>query len=287
MSSGRGHPPQPGRPGYVVLGPLTAALVRCRDWFAELSGGMFAPEPVPLARRSTQVDGAQADGASDGEVGPPGGWAAYARRRQALVAALLARLDEPGRDAVAAASGLVVVVPPADAGLPPHASRMPGGGMHLGGRRWCRRYGVVPADAPLGTAAHELAHLLLRWPDLDRSGLGWDCLMAFGGHLGGGTTPAPPCAPLRVAAGWVTPVRAGPATRVADLGPGAVVAVGAADASTMVERRHDRLLVFADRPRPGLVRRVALREADHGRPLLAVLASAGLGSRGHANSDDL
>jgi M6 family metalloprotease-like protein len=265
-----------------VLGPVTAALVGCQDWFAEVSGGAFAPAPLRLVGCATQVGGAQVDGvqiggASCGEYGPPEGWAAYAGRCQALVAALLARLDEPGRDAIAAASGLIVVVPPAGAGLSPHTWRVPGGGMHLGGRRWCRRYAVVPADAPLGTAAHELAHLLLRWPDLDRSGLGWDCLMAFGGHLGGGTAPAPPCAPLRVAAGWVTPVQAGPATRVADIGPSAVVAVGGAGVRIMVERRQDRLLVFADRSRPAFVRRVALREADHDRPLLAFLASVGLG----------
>ena len=158
---------------------------------------------------------------------PPGGWDAYADRgglgsapgnSQALVEALMA--DAGAWVSRAAAGGVVVATPP-KAGFATNAWRFRLGGIWLGGRTWARRYAVVPADAPLGTLAHELGHLLFGWADHDRRSCPvGDCLMGTGA---GATGPPRPCAPPRVEAGWV---ELGPATRttmVGDLGDGRVV----------------------------------------------------------------
>lgn len=67
------------------------------------------------------------------------------------------------------------------------------------------RYAVVPADAASVMIAHELGHLLFGWPDVVLPvGSGVRCLMARVPPVQ--AEPDPPCAPLRVAAGWQYPL---------------------------------------------------------------------------------
>ena len=200
---------------------------------------------------------------------PPDGWPRFAAaggkgpapdNSQALVAALVAALPPGSRSRLG--TEVLVVVPPG-IGFAPHTWRLRGGGAHLGGRRWLRRYAIVPGDAAVGAFAHELGHLLFGWPDLPRR-VGADCLMALGGHR---SDPPPPCAPLRVAAGWVTAAPVTAATRVDDLPAGAV----AGWTDLLIERRDDALLVFRSRP-VRLLRRVRVEAGDGARPLLALVA---------------
>lgn len=71
-------------------------------------------------------------------------------------------------------------------------------------------YFMAPEDGRVGVMAHELGHLLLKWPDLydtDYSSAGtgrWD-LMAGGSWNNGGHTPAHPTAWCKVQAGWINP----------------------------------------------------------------------------------
>lgn len=226
-----------GPPG----GPLPdLALAPALAWFAARSAGRFTPRERPLADVTLPAL-ARFRGLGGLERHPHGS--------QALVAAALADLADPGD------GPLVVAVPP---GFRPHC-------WHLAGDRR-RRYALLPADAPLGAVAHELGHLLLGWPDLERdTGLGAECLMARGGLL---PDPAPPCAVLRLRAGWIAARTPGRATRVDELAIGDAAVIG----ERVIERRAapDRLLILLDRPRPLLLRRVALTPDDLARPLLAV-----------------
>ena len=72
---------------------------------------------------------------------------------------------------------------------------------------------AAAAEMTIGTSCHELCHLTLRYPDLydygnrdgsgshlgsgKSDGIGPYCVMGSGNHVGGGTTPVPPCAYLR------------------------------------------------------------------------------------------
>jgi immune inhibitor A len=73
-------------------------------------------------------------------------------------------------------------------------------------------YLTVPEDGKLGVFAHELGHLLFRWPDLydyvypKSSGLGEWCVMASGSWNNGGDTPAHPSAWCKLQQGWVDPI---------------------------------------------------------------------------------
>ncbi len=79
--------------------------------------------------------------------------------------------------------------------------------------------GSSPAEMTIGMSCHELSHLVLRYPDLydygfrdqggvargrgKSDGIGPYCLMGSGNHVGGGTTPVPPCAYLRNLSGFI------------------------------------------------------------------------------------
>ncbi len=71
-------------------------------------------------------------------------------------------------------------------------------------------YFMAPEDGRCGVMAHELGHLLMKWPDLydtDYSSAGtghWD-LMAGGSWNNGGQTPAHPTAWCKAQVGWVNP----------------------------------------------------------------------------------
>jgi hypothetical protein len=108
----------------------------------------------------------------------------------------------------------------------PHAWTLPDG----------QRYAVTPETAGLAVAAHEVGHLLFGWPDVPLPmGSGVRCLMGRAPAKGG--PPSPPCAPLRVAAGWQTaqPLRAGAA-----LQPGEAYRW----LDWTIERQPDRIAVF-------------------------------------------
>jgi M6 family metalloprotease-like protein len=73
--------------------------------------------------------------------------------------------------------------------------------------------GRTRADLSIGTACHELGHMLCRFPDLydygerdgdfeKSAGLGRYCLMSAGNHNNYGRTPSPICAYLRYLVGW-------------------------------------------------------------------------------------
>jgi immune inhibitor A len=72
-------------------------------------------------------------------------------------------------------------------------------------------YFMAPEDGRVGVMAHELGHLLCKWPDLydtDYSSAGtgnWD-LMAGGSWNNGGDTPGHPTCWCKVKVGWLNPV---------------------------------------------------------------------------------
>ncbi|WP_428264589.1 hypothetical protein [Haliangium sp.] len=273
-----------------------AALAAAAAWFDDLSGGRWRP----CFRRLVAVVPPR-PAACYAHRGGMGRWPANS---QQLAWDALAAVQE--RDALG--ERVIFLAPD---GFAPHAWRLRRGGFPLGRRRWVRRYAVLPPGVSAGTAAHELGHLCLGWPDLDRT-VGDDCLM--GSTRLRSRLPVP-CAPLRVHAGWADPVAVGRETRVGDLAdlddstvsgaePGALAAAhlagsatGAAtvagwrwcERSVLVERRGRRLLVFehdatgvsapaapsralAAAPAVHLLARIALAPDDLQRPLLALLA---------------
>lgn len=108
-----------------------------------------------------------------------------------------------------------------DAPVAPHAWRVAEGGVPVAPGRWVRRYAALPRGASLGAWAHEVAHLLLRWPDLPGS----DCLMGVGAHQGGGHAPAPPGPALALSAGWIELLPADPSLPARALGPARAMAL--------------------------------------------------------------
>lgn len=163
-------------------------------WWARVSLGYWRPCPVPLPPVVLPVHPAAF--CAGGGMGPgPRNGPGLARAALATLPPEAARLCPPR----------VVVV--AAAPIAPHAWRIAGGGVAVAPGRWVRRYAALPEGAPLGTWVHELAHLLLDWPDLPGS----DCLMGRGALRGGGADPAPPAASLVAAAGWREGAKAYPA----------------------------------------------------------------------------
>lgn len=236
-------------------------------WYRERSGGAFEPRFEVLAELELE---------RLGRFRGLGGLDRFPDNAQGLVLELLEALDGDGRRRLAELGGVPLILAPR--GFRPHCWSLPPGRRRLAGGLFCRRYGLLPADASLGVTVHELGHLLLRWPDLERgTGIAGECVMATGAKRGGGRRPAPPCAPLRVRAGWVEAFEPDRGTRLAALADGAVARVG----EQLVELRERplRLLRFEDRPRPRLAARLPCRPEDLDRPLLAVLRF----SAGHAS----
>lgn len=176
----------------IRLGDARADVADAATWLTGLGAPAFTlvglTADVPDARR---------------RFGAQGGMAAGPFGSQALIREVIAALQD--RRALEEAPETVVLVVPR--GFHPHVWHPRDGGVALGRGRWVRRYAVVPDGAPRGHIAHELGHLWWGWPDLHLvPGLGNDCLMAGGT----GDPPSPPCAALRVAAGWTsaTPIDA-------------------------------------------------------------------------------
>lgn len=190
--------------GFAVL-PLEhvgAGLVETAcDWFAEMSGGAAVLAPVwHQAPRISPADRLALTGTPE------------------LVRRALAELAPAG------VLPLLVFGPPAARA---HCWNLEDG----------RRYALVPAPAALAVLAHELGHLLFGWPDLRLpAGTAARCLMA----PMAGRAPAPPSAPMRVAAGWEVPQ-----PLVAGLDPaGLACRRSHVWANLLIERQEDALVGF-------------------------------------------
>jgi hypothetical protein len=158
-------------------------------WWERISHGHWRPRPVLLPAVMLADDPAYWCAG--------GGLGARPRNGPGLARAALLELPTPSRHMC---PRLVMLV--ADVPLAPHVWRVAEGGIAIAPGTWVRRYAALPASAPLGTWVHEMAHLLLDWPDLPQS----PCLMGSGARDGGGNDPAPPEASLRLRAGWLREV---------------------------------------------------------------------------------
>jgi len=172
---------------------------------------------------------------------------------------------------------LLLVAPPP---FWPHTWRLLRGGVHLGERKFCVRYSIVPSGATVGAVSHELGHLLFDWPDWDRdTGVKEECLMGTGGYRHDGADPVAPCAPLLMSAGLARAFELDARTPLGDLAPGVVATFVYRGRSLLFEWRHDieRLVAYQLGPSP-LESRLALRirttEKDAVRPVLALAADS-------------
>ncbi len=250
--------------GGTDVPPAKRNLEDVVAWFGKLSGGAWAPKAVTLP--PLQLDHALARYSS------ARGLAARGPNSRDLTIATIAALDAPSRARLAAAGGRLMLLVPD--GFRAHCWYPARGGISLGGGAWCRHFALLPASAPLGTMAHELGHLLASWPEGDASA-GHRCLMAQGGLSGGGHTPAPPAAPLLLAACW---------RRAADLTTELTVAglaasshkVGVLDwrgQRIVAEIRPGRLLAWTEpTERPRLLADHPIEGCDD-LPVLGLLAS--------------
>ena len=247
----------------------TPDLTSVCQWFERLSGGCwgFRVLPLGMVRLPRPLSW----------YAPAGGMGGFPRNSQQLAWDALSALS-PATLAAIGETGTDVILLVTSSRLHPHTWRFRKGGFPLG-HGWCRRYAVLPTDAPLGTWAHELAHLLLDWPDLPRSsGLGQDCLMATGASRAGGADPSPPCAPFLLRQGWRDTVELDRHLPVAALD------VGRWEwrkKRLILERRRDgkpRLLLLQSDPgdlaRTRLLARVYLGPGDLPRPVLALVGQA-------------
>lgn len=230
-----------------------AAAARAEHWWQAASFGRFRPCARLLPPVMLGVDPAGWCAGGGMGVGP--------RNAAGLVRAALSCLP-PG---TACPDAVVMVL---DAPVAPHAWRVADGGVPVTPGQWVRRYAALPRGATLGAWAHELAHLLLRWPDLPGSA----CLMGVGAHRGNGWDPAPPNPSLALAAGWLTLLPADPTLPASALVPTMAMALDWRCRALLVTcdgaefRIHDRL-----RPGPALA---TGRVVDPGLPLLSGIAAA-------------
>ena len=170
---------------------VQAQAMAAAEWWALISHGQWRPRPVMLPGVVMPDDPAR--WCAGGGLGPG------PRNAPGLVRAALLALPQPAREVCPRRVMMVV-----DAPIAPHAWRVAEGGVAVLPGRWVRRYAAVAASMTLGAWVHEMAHLLLDWPDLPDS----PCLMGSGARRGGGRDPAPPGLRLRLAAGWMREVPA-------------------------------------------------------------------------------
>lgn len=254
----------PDRFGLLAVGgggrpppELPAAAAAAADWWAGVSFGHWRPRPLCLP--PVVLDRDPAGWCAAGGLGP-GPRNAAALARAALLALPAGTCCPPG-------VVLLVAAPVA-----PHVWRIAGGGVATVPGGWVRRYAALPEQAPLGTWVHELAHLLLGWPDLPDS----PGLMGCGGLR---MPPAGPEPALALAAGWLRLLPAAAGTAVAALAPDAAIALDWHGRHLLLTRDGSRL-VLHDRDRPGApleetpIRDAALPALAAAAPALARLASA-------------
>ena len=170
---------------------VQAQAMAAAEWWARISHGQWQPRPVMLPGVILPDDPAR--WCAGGGLGPG------PRNAPRLVRAALLALPRPAREVCPRRVMMVV-----DAPIAPHAWRVAEGGVAVLPGRWVRRYAAVAASMTLGAWVHEMAHLLLDWPDLPDS----PCLMGSGARRDGGKDPAPPGTRLRLAAGWMREVPA-------------------------------------------------------------------------------
>jgi hypothetical protein len=179
----------------------------------------------------------------------------------------------PGRlNAAALARAALLALPPGTPCPPlvmlvvagpvaPHAWRVAEGGVAVAPGRRVRRYAALPAAAPLGAWVHELAHLLLGWPDLPDS----NCLMGQGAAAAAAPNPA-----LARAAGWLRLLQPDPRMPVVALTPGLAVDLPWPGGALLLTRDGTAVHVhLRDHPGPPVAR---LPVADPAAPLLSLLA---------------
>lgn len=244
--------------------PPPRALDDVTGWYRQVSGNHWAPRPDLLP--PLRLDHALARYASRRGLDPD------APNSRDLVAAAVAAMDGAARARIAAAGGRLMLLVPE--GFAAHVWYPARGGLALGRGGWCRRFAILPATAPLGTAAHEIGHLLPGWPEGCPSARA-HCLMARGGLRRGGRDPAPPAAPLALAAGWRTPLALTAATPVKALSDWrrTVGLLDWRDRRIVVEFRDGRLMAWSGpAERPGLI--AASRAEDPAAPVLGLLAPA-------------
>lgn len=170
--------------GGAGRAPPEADPAEAEAWWRAVSGGRWQPRAVALPLVMLGDDPAR--WCVHGGMGQgPRNAAALAR---AALAALPVTQDCPE-----------VVVMVVAGPVAPHAWRVADGGVAVAPGRWVRRYAALPADAHLGAWVHEMAHLLLGWPDLPGS----PCLMGHGATRHGGRDPAMPNPAAALAAGWL------------------------------------------------------------------------------------
>ena len=222
-------------------------------WFDDVSRGRWRPDFSRLASVRVPHDLAR--------YRAGGGILAGGLGSRDLVEIVVAGLDEKDRTSVADTEGRLLLITPK--GFRPHTWKPRPGRAALGSRRQLVRYAVVPEDASAGIVAHELAHLLLGWPDLDRRS-GRRCLMGEGARTG-----ATPSAALLLRAGWrnALPLDRFTSAQTISTGGDVVGVVG----SIVAEWRDGRLLAWADGECPRLVLDMA---ADAESPVLGLLAPA-------------
>ena len=236
-----------GRPPPMVDAAAAEA------WWQVASFGHWRPRAVLLPPVELAADPAR--WCAGGGMGPG------PRNAAALVRAALLALP-CGTDCP---PGVVVVVA---APVAPHAWRVAEGGVPLAPGRWVRRYAALPERASLGAWVHELAHLLLDWPDLPGS----PCLMGQGAARAFGRDPAPPGPALALAAGWLVAHSPTATEAASDLGPGAAVALDWHGCRLLITRYGEELAIH-DQDRPGPPLAIG-RIADPDAPLLASAAAA-------------
>lgn len=189
----------------------------------------------------------------------PARWCAGGGMRPGrLNAASLARaalLALPPGTACPAVVVLVVAGPVA-----PHAWRVAEGGVAVARGCRVRRYAALPPEAGLGAWVHELAHLLLGWPDLPGSG----CLMGHGAAVAAWPNPS-----LAHSAGWLRLLAPDPRMTVAELMPGDAVDLPWPGGALLLVRDGAAVHVHR-RDAPGApLARVAV--GDPAAPLLSLL----------------
>lgn len=203
----------------------TAAATAAAQWWRRVSHGRWRPRPVMLPPVVLSADPAR--WCAGGGLGPG------PRNAPGLARAALLGLAEPARQRCPRRVVIVATVP-----IAPHVWRVAAGGVAVAPGRWVRRYAAMPDAATLGAWVHEMAHLLLQWPDLP--GSPW--LMGNGAQRGDGHDPAPPGARLCLAAGWMREVPATAALLAADLAEDEVATLQWGDRRVGISRMADMLV---------------------------------------------